>query len=136
MAFSATVWAREIAIVPGGSTRVSTEAPNRSCNNSTHSCTTPSGGAGAGSDQHRLVAGEPAQVDVGRPVDQMGRHAARPGQLRQPPAVGTVLAADDQHHVGLAGQQPDRLLPVLRGIADVVARRADDLRKPPPQVAR
>ena len=63
----------------------------------------------------------------------MGRHAARAGQLGQPLAVRAVLAADDQHHVGLGGELPNRLLAILRGIADVVPRRTDDLRKSPPQ---
>ena len=86
--------------------------------------------AGPGRDQHRLVAVEPVQVDVVRAVDQVRRHVLRLAQLGQPPAVGAVVAADDQHTSAWSHQRPHRLLAVLRGVADVFLRRADDVRKP------
>jgi len=71
----------------------------------------------------------------GRSVDQMRRTPdARANSAAA--AVRAVLAADDQHHVGLGGELPHGLLAVLRGITDVVPRGTDDLRKPAPQIAR
>jgi len=51
------------------------------------------------------------------------------GQFGQPLAVGAVVAADDEDDVGTLGEDPDRLLAVLRGVADVVLRRTGDRRK-------
>ena len=59
--------------------------------------------------------------------------AAVPGHFGQPAAVGAVPAADHQDHVGRLRERSDRLLPVLRGVADVVLVRRGDLGKPLPQ---
>ena len=53
----------------------------------------------------------------------------RRGHLGQPAAVGAVPAAHDQDHVRPPRQRADRLLPVLRGIANVVFQRRGDLGK-------
>ncbi len=96
-------------------------------------CEAPSGPCGQMGTVPFFRAPEPGEVDVARAVDQMRRRTAGAGQLRQPLAVRAILAADDQHHVGSGGELPHRLLTVLRGVADVVPRRADDLRQFLPQ---
>ena len=53
-------------------------------------------------------------------VDHVGRRAQALGQLAQAVAVGAGRAADHDHHVDLRRQQLDRVLPVLRGVADVL----------------
>lgn len=112
--------------------RVSTDAANRSRRRLAQSWTSVSG-AGPGRDCYRFVARKPAQVDVGRSVDQPGLHATGAGQFDQPLAVRAVPAADDQNHVRFGRQQAHRLLPVLGGVADVRLRRSDDAGKPLPQ---
>ena len=84
------------------------------------------GGAGAGGDQDGLGPVEPAGPEVGDAIDQVGVRAERPGDLGEPLAVGAVLAAQDQHHVGPPGQLADRLLAVLGGVADVILGRVGD----------
>ena len=66
------------------------------------------------------------------PSIRWAAHAALAGQLGQPLAVRAVLASQHQHHVGLGRQLAHRLLPVLRGVADVFLRRTDDLRETAP----
>ena len=92
---------------------------------------------GPGRDQHRFVAGEPGQVDVGRAVDQVRRPAAagransasrRLFELLWLPTTNTTSACRDK--------RPHGLLAVLRGIADVFLLRRDDLRETAPSALR
>ena len=89
--------------------------------------------AGTGGDQHRFPVLEPLTSNVLGAVDQVCRHTTFLSQFAQSLAIRTVLAAHDQHDVGLAGEFPHGLLPILGGVADVVAGGADQLRKPLPQ---
>ena len=84
---SATVWARRNAIVPGGS-NASRPTRRTAPEAGWHTPPPASPAHGAGGDRHRFLAGEPAPVNLSRPVDQMGRHATRAGQFDQPPTVG------------------------------------------------
>src|SRR5207248_10484865 len=62
-----------------------------------------------------------------------GGPAVGAGQLGQAHAVGAVAAAQHDDGVGLGDQLLDRLLAVLGGVADVVARGADDVGEPAAQ---
>ncbi len=74
-----------------------------------------------------------AGVDIGLVVDQVGAHAHLAGDVHQPVRVRRVLRADHEHQVDLAGELLDGVLPVLRGVADVVLLRPDDGRVPAAQ---
>ena len=87
-----------------------------------------------GGDQYGFIARKPLQINVRRAVDQMARHAAGRGHLRQSPAVRTVAAADDQHNVGLGNQPPHGLLPILSSIAYIIPLGTDGLGKTTVQV--
>ena len=88
---------------------------------------------GAGCDADRLDALQPARIDVGLVVDQVGGDAHLAGDVDQPVRVRGVARADHEHQVDLACELLDRVLPVLRGVADVVLLRPDDRRVALPQ---
>ncbi len=83
-----------------------------------------------GRHEDRVDVMEPLIGDVAWPIDQMSRTVVFLGQFSQTLAVGAVLAAHDQHQVGLWGQQVDGFLTILGRVADVFARRALNIRKP------
>ena len=72
-------------------------------------------------------------LQVRRPVDQVAGHAGTVGQLAQAVGVGAGARAHHQQHVALLQQLLDRILAVLRGIADVLAPRRRQLREAPAQ---
>jgi DNA recombination protein RmuC len=72
--------------------------------------------------------GEPAVVDLARVIDQVGGPRPRVlGHLDESHRVGGVRRAHHDYQVALGRDRLDRGLPVLRGVADVVARRVDQL---------
>ena len=62
----------------------------------------------AGGDEHRFASVEPRRLQVARAIDEISRNAALAGQLGQPLAVRAVLAAENERHIGLAGQDAKR----------------------------
>src|SRR6056297_353169 len=58
----------------------------------------------------------------------LGPHAFR--EFAQPVGVGAVGRSDDQHKVAMRGELLYRVLPILRGVADVVLARTLNVRKP------
>ena len=60
------------------------------------------GRRGARRQPDRLDSVEPALVDRGLVLDQVGRHAGRARGLDQPVRVGAVLRADHEQEVDLA----------------------------------
>ncbi|MNL08466.1 hypothetical protein D3C87_1291890 [compost metagenome] len=53
-------------------------------------------------------------------VDQVRRSSHALGEFTQAIGVGAVRTANHQHHIAFVGQLLDRILTVLRGVADVV----------------
>src|SRR5690606_7401542 len=83
---------------------------------------------GARGEADRGDALQPALVDLGGEVHQVGVTGARlQGDLDEALGVGGVAGADDDHQVGVRAHLLDRELAVLRGVADVVAGRGDEL---------
>ncbi len=73
---------------------------------------------------------QPSVVDLAGVVHQVGRtRAGVPGHLDEADRVGRVRRSHDDHHVRLPRDDLDGGLPVLRGVADVVARRVDEPRE-------
>jgi hypothetical protein len=69
-------------------------------------------------------AGQPGVVDLGGVVDQVRR--GRPGvagHLHQPYGIGGIGGTDHDHDVARRRDLLDHVLPVLGGVADVVAGR-------------
>ena len=88
------------------------------------------GHRGPAGHSDRGHAVQPALVDFPGVVDQVGgRGTVALGHLDQPDRVRGVRRAHHDHQVGLAGDDLDRGLPVLRGVADVVARRVEQGRE-------
>src|SRR5450830_1687279 len=87
------------------------------------------GTRGARSDADTLDAIKPAALHVLGAVDQVRRRGHAFSQFTQAVGVGAVRAADDQHHITFIGQLLDRILAVLRGVADVVLAWAADRRE-------
>ncbi len=77
-------------------------------------------GAGPGGDEDGEAVREPVRVQFFFIVDEIGGFAFVSGGLDEALAVGGVLAADDQHEVGVFGQFADGTLAVGGGVADVV----------------
>ena len=73
---------------------------------------------------------EPFRAQRVRSFDEESRDALVRGHLDQAPGVGAVAAADDQDHIRLDSQVANGHLPILRRVADILPRRADDTRKP------
>ena len=92
-----------------------------------HSCTTSSGALAPAVISTVSTPSEPLVPDLRDAVDQVSRPAQPVGDLRQPPAVRAVLAAEHQHQVRLRGQLAHRLLPVLGRVADVILGWIGDL---------
>ena len=65
---------------------------------------------------------EPFVADFVDAVDQVSGLAFFGADFTQPLAVGTVLAAEDEHHVRFADKLLDGVLTVLRRVADVFLR--------------
>src|SRR4030095_13540382 len=93
---------------------------------------------------YRCAAGDADDFDVFQPrlvdlvglVDEVGRaRAAFQCNLDEPYRVGGVGRADHDHQIGVAAHELDRALPVLGGIADVVARRIKQLWEPLAELA-
>ena len=79
---------------------------------------------------------QPRLVDLGGPVDPVrGGRAVLEGDLHQPHRVRRVRRAHDDDQVGLRRDLLHRHLAVLRGVADVVARRVLQRREPLAQPA-
>src|SRR3989475_5388167 len=91
------------------------------------------GGRGAGGDADPAGPLEPFRTDVAHVVDQVGARAGRLRDFHEPDRVGAVGRPDHQQKVDVVRESLDGGLAVLGRIADVVARRADDLRKFPAQ---
>ena len=72
-------------------------------------------------DAHAVHARKPLGAQLARAVEQMRRNAARLRYLPQPVAVGAVLRAYHEHHVGYISQLLNRRLPVRGGVAQVVS---------------
>src|SRR3990167_11487215 len=85
---------------------------------------------GARRDADTLDTVEPAALHVFGAVDQVRRCGHALGQLAQAVGVGTVRAADHQHYIAFVRQLLDRILAVLRGVADVILAGAANSRKP------
>ena len=76
---------------------------------------------------------QPGLVDLAGVVDAVGRPGAGlEGDLGQAHRVGGVGRADHDHQVGLRADLLDGELAVLGGVADVVARRVEQVREPLP----
>ena len=88
------------------------------------------GSARPGGDQHRLDPFQPARLQFGHRVDEIRRLANLASNFLQPLAVGTVLASQHNHQIGLRGQVTDRLLAIGGGVADVFFGGANDGGKP------
>src|ERR1700685_858289 len=76
-------------------------------------------GAGARRDGDRLLLVEPLGPQLVCSVHQIGGLAAGLADLHQAPAVGAVLASQDDQHICLRNEAGHGLLPIRRGIADV-----------------
>jgi hypothetical protein len=83
----------------------------------------------AGGDADAALALDPLGIELGRRVDHVRGHAAVRGDLAQPVRVRAVRAADDDHDVDRGREHLDRVLAVLRRVADVVLPRPDDRRE-------
>jgi hypothetical protein len=71
---------------------------------------------------------QPGLVELARVVDQVGGgRAVILGHLDEPDGVGGVRRAHDDDQVGLARDDLDRGLAVLGRVADVVARRVEEI---------
>jgi hypothetical protein len=73
---------------------------------------------------------QPSRVDLLGAIDQIGWNTADRRDLAQAVGVGTVLRADNDDSIHLARQRLDGILAILRGVADVVLARSDDVGKP------
>ena len=95
-----------------------------------HSVDQVVGHRGARGDADAVDALEPGLVDLAGVVDPVRRlGAGLEGDLGQPHRVGGVGGADHDHQVGAGADLLDRELPVLGGVADVVAGRVEQLRE-------
>ena len=75
-------------------------------------------------DSDRVNAGQPRRIDLSGIVDAMGGlGTCFERDLDQPHRVGRICRPDHDDEVALRSDLLDRELPVLRGIADVIARR-------------
>ncbi len=72
-------------------------------------------------------------ISVGSVVQHVGRYAEIGRHLAQPVGVRTVRGTDDNQNVAMLGQRLDRILAVLRGIADVVLLGPEDGRETAPE---
>src|SRR3569623_1856517 len=68
----------------------------------------------------------PFVAEVGRAVDEIGRHALLLGQFAQAVGIGTVVGADHEHEIALLAQLAHGVLAVLRGVADIGVARPQD----------
>lgn len=94
------------------------------------------GHRGAGGDTDRRGGLQPDFVDLVSTVDQMGcAGATLERDLDQTYGVGRIPGPDHDDEVGLGRQLSHRLLAVLGGITDVVARRREQGREAPPEDA-
>ena len=84
-------------------------------------------------DAHARGVRQPLGADVVLVGDQVGRRAHDPGHLHEAVGIRAIGGADHEQDVHLARDGLDGGLAVLRGIADVVLGRADDLREAPAQ---
>ena len=91
------------------------------------------GGGGAGGKGHALHALEPRRVDFGSVVNQVGSGSETLRHFLKAFRVRAVVRTHDQDQVRPLGKDFDSGLAVLGGVADVVARRSDQVRKAPPE---
>lgn len=87
------------------------------------------GGAGAGGDQNHIVGVELVDIEILRSIDEERRAAFFLGQFSEPLRVAAVLRAEHNHLVGLLAEHAHCFLAILRRIADVFFRRADNPRE-------
>src|SRR5690606_26450040 len=78
-------------------------------------------GGGPGRHAHDLDAVEPGGLDLCLALDVVAGHAVAPADLGQPSRVRALLTPDGQDQVDLAGQPPQRVLPLRGRLADRVA---------------
>jgi hypothetical protein len=74
-------------------------------------------------------ARQPFGLDRGLVVDEVGDGAVALGDLDEAARVRGVRGPDDEHQVRGGGERLDRVLAVLRGVADVAGARAADARE-------
>ena len=72
---------------------------------------------------------EPRGVDVGSRINQLGLHVEALSEFDKAIGIRAVLGPNDEDEVDVLGDLLDSFLPILRGVADIVARRANDLGK-------
>src|SRR6202162_2228270 len=72
---------------------------------------------------------QPLGPDVRGPLDQVGRHIVREADLAQPERVRAVGRPEHQERVHVGRHGSDRVLAVLRGVADVPLRGAGHVGK-------
>ena len=63
----------------------------------------PRGSRSTRRDADNFCLGQPAQIQVGRPLDELNVRAGLPANLRQAFGVGAFTVADDHHFVALRG---------------------------------
>jgi len=76
---------------------------------------------------------QPGGIDLGLVVHEVRGGAELAGHLGEPVRVRRVHRADHQDDVGPGGDLLHGVLPVLRRVADVLARRTLDRREARPQ---
>src|SRR6185312_6263262 len=84
---------------------------------------------GAGGDADTRRARQPLATELVGAVDHVRTRAAQRRDLAQAVGVRARRAADDDDDVDRRGDRLDRVLAILRRVADIVAARADDRRK-------
>ena len=99
------------------------------CSRAITSRTSTSGADAPAVTPTRALPVDPARVELVGAIDHVRGNAAVRGDLAQAVRVRAVGAADDDHDVDLRRHELDRVLPVLRRVADVVLLRTDDARK-------
>src|SRR4051794_19708342 len=82
-----------------------------------------------GSDADAALARDPLRPQGRSVVDEVRGHAHVLGYLAQAIRVRAVGRADHDYHVALRRHELDRVLAVLRGVADIVFFGPDDARE-------
>jgi len=79
-------------------------------------------GRGASRQAEHPHAAQPLGADVLRALDQLRRDAVGAGDLAHAQGIGAVGRAEHEQHVHVRRHRLDGVLPVLRGVADVLLR--------------